>query len=195
LIPELALYDYRNRVYSPDLARFLQTDPIRYSAGDENLYRYVGNNPVNLIDLLGLLELSELECFGFSEEIEKLILDENSDFWKQVQKMIDEKQSLIQKRETGFTVKKDGEISPITTEPFRWLTGGGNLNNRPEPPNTGLGVHKHLPGSSSKPSSGDRSEARNRGRPEMSVGKKDFSITNGRGTEKTYPLPDNSKSK
>jgi RHS repeat-associated protein len=54
LIPETALYDYRNRVYSPTLGRFLQPDPIRFSAGDVNLYRYVSNNPVNLWDPDGL---------------------------------------------------------------------------------------------------------------------------------------------
>ena len=53
-IAELGLYDYRNRVYSPDLGRFLQTDPIRFTAGDVNLYRYVGNNPVNWTDPEGL---------------------------------------------------------------------------------------------------------------------------------------------
>ncbi len=53
-LSEVGLYDYRNRVYSAELGRFLQTDPIRFSAGDGNLYRYVSNNPVNLIDPLGL---------------------------------------------------------------------------------------------------------------------------------------------
>jgi RHS repeat-associated protein len=48
----------RNRVYSAELGRFLQTDPIRFSAGDGNLYRYVGNNPINLIDPFGLLDSS-----------------------------------------------------------------------------------------------------------------------------------------
>ena len=52
-LAEVNLYDYRNRVYSPDLGRFLQTDPLRFSAGDVNIYRYCGNNPVNLIDGLG----------------------------------------------------------------------------------------------------------------------------------------------
>jgi len=33
---------------------FLQTDPERFSAGDVNIYRYVGNNPLNLTDAMGL---------------------------------------------------------------------------------------------------------------------------------------------
>lgn len=50
----LGLYDYRNRIYSPGLGRFLQTDPIRFDAGDANLYRYVGNDPLNWGDPAGL---------------------------------------------------------------------------------------------------------------------------------------------
>jgi len=53
-IAEVGLYDYRNRVYSADLGRFIQTDPIRFDAGDVNLYRYVSNNPINFVDPLGL---------------------------------------------------------------------------------------------------------------------------------------------
>jgi len=52
-IAEIGLYDYRNRVYSAELGRFIQTDPIRFDAGDGNLYRYVGNNPVNWTDPSG----------------------------------------------------------------------------------------------------------------------------------------------
>ena len=51
---QAGIYDYRNRVYSASLGRFLQTDPIRFSAGDVNLYRYVGNGPVNGTDPMGL---------------------------------------------------------------------------------------------------------------------------------------------
>jgi RHS repeat-associated protein len=58
-LSETNLYDYRNRVYSPDLGRFMQTDPVRFSAGDGNLYRCVGNNPINRWDSLGLSQESE----------------------------------------------------------------------------------------------------------------------------------------
>jgi RHS repeat-associated protein len=53
-LKEANLYDYRNRIYSSELGRFIQTDPIRFDAGDVNFYRYVANNPVNAADPLGL---------------------------------------------------------------------------------------------------------------------------------------------
>ena len=48
------LYYYRFRYYSPLFKRFISEDPIGFSGGDVNLYRYVGNSPVNWVDLLGL---------------------------------------------------------------------------------------------------------------------------------------------
>ena len=46
------LYYYRARMYSPAWGRFLQPDPISYQGG-QNLYAYVGNDPLNNIDPYG----------------------------------------------------------------------------------------------------------------------------------------------
>jgi RHS repeat-associated protein len=54
-IAEASLYDYRNRVFSPVIGRFMQTDPIRFDAGDVNVYRYVGNGVLNWNDPSGLM--------------------------------------------------------------------------------------------------------------------------------------------
>ncbi|HAS44891.1 MAG TPA: hypothetical protein DCS93_30705 [Microscillaceae bacterium] len=49
--PELAVYNYRARVYDPALGRFLAPDPL----GQQNsAYAYVGNNPVSNIDPMGM---------------------------------------------------------------------------------------------------------------------------------------------
>lgn len=51
-LPELGMYHYKARVYSPTLGRFLQTDPIGYQGG-VNLYGYVANEPINGTDPTG----------------------------------------------------------------------------------------------------------------------------------------------
>jgi len=52
-LEETGLYHYKARAYSPTLGRFLQTDPIGQSGG-LNIYAYVGGDPVNFTDPLGL---------------------------------------------------------------------------------------------------------------------------------------------
>lgn len=47
------LYYNRARYYAPGLQRFISQDPIGFNAG-VNHYAYVGNNPANFIDPLGL---------------------------------------------------------------------------------------------------------------------------------------------
>lgn len=49
----LGLYEMRDRFYDPQLGRFTQEDPVRFHGGDMNLYRYVGNNPLNFRDPTG----------------------------------------------------------------------------------------------------------------------------------------------
>ena len=54
-IRELSIYDYRNRFYYPALGRFLQSDPMGFSAGDMNLFRYVNDDPIDGSDPTGLI--------------------------------------------------------------------------------------------------------------------------------------------
>ncbi|MDH3976794.1 MAG: hypothetical protein OEV42_21235 [Deltaproteobacteria bacterium] len=55
---EVGLYYYRARFYDPEVGRFISKDPLGFDGGDYNLYSYVGQNPVNKIDPLGLFEIS-----------------------------------------------------------------------------------------------------------------------------------------
>ena len=73
-LPELGMYQYKARIYSATLGRFLQTDPIGY-AGGINLYAYVTNDPVNFTDPLGLNQF----CFPIIIREAYATVDQNND--------------------------------------------------------------------------------------------------------------------
>jgi RHS repeat-associated protein len=50
------LQQHGARWYNPSTGRFLNEDPIGFDAGDPNLYRYVGNSPLNAVDPTGLVQ-------------------------------------------------------------------------------------------------------------------------------------------
>jgi RHS repeat-associated protein len=51
---EIGQYFYRARYYGPSIGKFESEDPVGFSAGDPNLYRYVYNAPTNNSDPTGL---------------------------------------------------------------------------------------------------------------------------------------------
>jgi len=59
--PLTQLSYHRARWYDPHTGRWLSEDPIGFTAGDENLYRYVGNNGPNAVDPFGLATYQQLQ--------------------------------------------------------------------------------------------------------------------------------------
>jgi len=53
------IYYMRARYYDSTVGRFISEDPLGFEGGDVNLYAYVRNNPVNLIDPLGLWAIGD----------------------------------------------------------------------------------------------------------------------------------------
>jgi RHS repeat-associated protein len=69
-IPQ-GLYYYRARYYMPGIARFISEDPIGWTSGQTNNYAYVGGNPINFRDPLGLDAADDVENFsaGFGDAL------------------------------------------------------------------------------------------------------------------------------
>ena len=65
---ETGMSYYGFRFYSPELGRWLNRDPIE-ERGGVNLYRFVGNAPVNRRDYLGLLEKKILPLGVYYEKL------------------------------------------------------------------------------------------------------------------------------
>ena len=55
------LYNFRNRDLSPTLGRWMEQDPVGYSAGDNNLYGDEGSDPTTTTDPAGMWGLADFE--------------------------------------------------------------------------------------------------------------------------------------
>lgn len=71
-LPELGMYYYKARMYSPTLGRFLQTDPIGYK-DQINLYAYVANDPVDGRDPTGTTCQQSGDKGAYTCQIDKVV--------------------------------------------------------------------------------------------------------------------------
>lgn len=69
--PDTGLVRFGARDYDPGTGRWLARDPILFAGGQENLYVYCNNNPVNFVDPLGL----KTYLYLIGEDSKKLPLD------------------------------------------------------------------------------------------------------------------------
>lgn len=122
------MHDYRNRVYSSDLGRFLQVDPIGFAGDSGNLYRYVGNAVTRWSDPSGLhrscsevlKEIFEKECGMTSELAAKSasnFVDVAKQAWVKSTKRPGWKGTFDKLKEVGFQMDKvTGEMSDFYTD-------------------------------------------------------------------------------
>ncbi len=94
------LYYYRARYYSPQWQRFLSEDPIGL-AGGLNSYTYVGNNPINHTDPLGLIA----DCISYTLGVSRRE-------WQEIDETILAQFSLPVPIPTGWGVGPGGPRQP-----------------------------------------------------------------------------------
>lgn len=118
---DLSLSNYKARWYQPTLGRFLQNDPVRFDAGDVNLYRYCGNDPMNRSDPLGLadviLVLQQDRAFSAAESVPA----GGDIFTVAVHGMAD----------GGFAADRQGENTLSTRQVTRSIEKGGHEEGKP----------------------------------------------------------------
>jgi len=132
-ISELGIYDYRHRMYDPDLGRFLQSDPTGFDAGDMNLFRYCGDDPVDRSDPTGLASSPDdmlkpnLTMFGQGDWMRLGSPFTNGDLLSRVQNYLSELKSSVD-REVNKANAESRDVK-WTADYSNWLKSSKDFKN------------------------------------------------------------------
>jgi RHS repeat-associated protein len=107
---ETGLYFFRARYYHPGLGEFVSRDPIRYEAGDPNVYRYVDNRATIARDPTGT------ENYFGSTYVENMFLD----FMGGIREFVIGGRSVRRDTEEGRTITAQHESGRVGG-----MVGGG----------------------------------------------------------------------
>jgi len=115
------------RDYDPNIARWTAKDPIDFAGGDVNLFGYVGNNPINWYDSLGL----QAACMTPAGPIPFPILNLPKATPEQQQQAIDTLTNLLNPMPLiDFLLDNIFNKTPNTGEPGTWTTNPGSGQER-----------------------------------------------------------------
>lgn len=70
-LQQAEVYDYRNRIYSAALGRFLQADSTRFAGDGINMYRYCRNNVTTAVDPFGLKTVYLYQVCNYTYDVTK----------------------------------------------------------------------------------------------------------------------------
>jgi RHS repeat-associated protein len=115
-LSDVKVYDFRNRMYQPELGRFLQPDPKEFAAGDYNLYRYCHNDPVNKSDPTGLETLTRPEI---DEQVGNRIVELSQSLGHEIAEAYREQGPIMFFVNAGMMLSRGPKVEGIRLPGFR----------------------------------------------------------------------------